>query len=395
MMNIFGNIFSKSKKKEELVLVFDIGSHSVGGAYLQMGENQIPKIIFSVREPISLEKDITTSRFLDLTLRSLDVVATKLHKHIVGVPTRVFCVLSCPWYASQVRHIKIEKNTPFIFTSKLADSLITKEIGLFEEEYLKKYADIGNTVRSIELKNMKTLLNGYATPFPFDQKAKNLEMVIFISMSGEDVLFKIEEVISHYFHFDKIKFSSFAMASFTVARDISINQPDFLLVDIGGEMTDISMIKKDILQESISFPLGSNFMVRGISSAFDFSFDEARAYFSLYKDGHLVENILKKFEPVIENLKKEWLSKFQESLVNISNDISIPSTIFLTIDADFSDFFCSIIKTEQFNQYTLTDSKFNICFLNNQALHGNIVEKSQKRDPFITIESIYINRFLR
>ena len=36
------------------------------------------------------------------------------------------------------------------------------------------------------------------------------------------------------------------MASFTVARDMFMQQDNFLLVDIGGEVTDISMIKRKI-----------------------------------------------------------------------------------------------------------------------------------------------------
>ena len=34
------------------------------------------------------------------------------------------------------------------------------------------------------------MLNGYATPDPYNKKAKKLEMVIFVSMSGEQILKK-------------------------------------------------------------------------------------------------------------------------------------------------------------------------------------------------------------
>ena len=48
------------------------------------------------------------------------------------------------------------------------------------------------TKQFIELKNIKTMLNGYETPKPLNQKAKDLEMVIFVSTSEEQVLRKIE-----------------------------------------------------------------------------------------------------------------------------------------------------------------------------------------------------------
>lgn len=243
---------------------------------------------------------------------------------------------------------------------------------------------------------MKTVLNGYGTSKPLNQKVKELIMTIFISMSPDQVLQKIENAIGRHFYSKDIKFSSFVMSSFAVARDMFVHQENFLLIDIGGEVTDISMIKKDILCASISFPIGKNFIIRGVSSALNCSLDEAKSLISLYKDGHMVRPTEKKIEPIINKLKIEWLKKFQESLVNLSNDISIPATIFITVDQDLVHFFTETIKNEQFNQYTLTESKFRIIFLGIQALHGIAVFKENIiHDAFLIIESIYINRFLR
>jgi hypothetical protein len=95
-------------------------------------------------------------------------------------------------------------------------------------------------------------------------------------------------------------------------------------------------------------------------------------------------------------LKSEWLEKFQESLFNLSNNTAIPSTIFISADQDFMDFFAEIIRTEQFNQYSLTSSKFKVISLNTKTLHGAVIFKEDIiRDPFITILSVYINRFVK
>jgi len=401
-------IFSKAKEEEELALVFDIGSSSIGGAVFEVQKAGIPKIILSVREPIILEEKINIDRFLFLTIKSLEIVASRICMMGVGKPSKIFCVLSSPWYASQTRTIRLEKNTPFLFTSKLADDLITKEINLFEEEHLTKFSHIDNKVRPIEFKNMKTMLNGYATPDPFGKKAKTLEMTVFVSMSGEQVLKKMEETIFRHFHCKAIKFSSFVMASFAVARDLFVQQENFLLVDIGGEVTDIAMIKKDILSDSISYPLGPNFIIRGVAEGLGCSLSEAKSLISLYKDKHAVDSTEKKLEPIINKLETEWLKGFQESLANLSDNISIPATIFITVDQDLADFFSAIIKAEQFSQYTLTESEFRIVFLGAQTLHGITAFKPARnafsvanaggdnidRDPFLIIESIYINRFI-
>lgn len=388
-------IFSKLKDKKELALIFDIGSSSVGGAIFEIDKKGIPKIILSIREPIILEDKIDIDRFLILTIKALDIVASKICMMSVTRPSKIFCILSSPWYISQTRIIKIEKNIPFLFTSKIAVDLIQKEVSILEEENLVKFSHDNNKVRLIEFKNMKIMLNGYFSPNPFNKKTKKLEMTIFVSMSGEQILKKIEETVSRHFNSSDIKFSSFAMASFAVARDMFVQQENFVLVDIAGEVTDISIIKKDVLNGSISYPLGYNFMIRNVANSLNCTLGEAKSFLSLLKDGHAEESVEKKIGPIVDKLKIEWLKGFQESLVNLSEDISIPATIFITVDQDLVNFFGDIIKTEQFNQYTLTELEFRIIFLDTKTLHSIAAFKDDvNRDLFLIIEAIYINRFI-
>ncbi len=388
-------IFS-TKKKEELVLLFDIGSSSVGGALFYLQEKGVPRIIYTIREPIILEKKIDIERFSTLTIEALKTVSTKICMKGLGAPNRIFCILSSPWCASQTRLIKLNQEVPVTFTDKLADELIAKELKIFEAEHTAMYLDDDNMIEVIELKNIKTTLNGYDTLNPVGQKAKEIIMSVFISIAEKHFLAKIKENISRHFRTPNLRFSSFMIASFAVARDTFINQENFLLVNIGGEVTDISMIKKDIIRESVSFPLGHNFMVRGVAEGIGCSLDEARAFLSLYRNEHASESSKSKLEPVISLVKAEWLKNFQEFLSNLTSDISIPSVVFITIDKDLAKFFSEIIKTEQFNQYILTESKFKVIFLGAQDLHGiALFEENTSHDPFLIIESIYINRFLR
>ena len=82
-------------------------------------------------------------------------------------------------------------------------------------------------------------------------------------------------------------------------------------------------------------------------------------------------------------------------MANLSNDISIPATIYMTTNKNLADFFSQTIKSEQFNQYTLTESKFEINFLDTPTFHGlSVFEDGAVREPNIIIDSIYINRFL-
>jgi len=388
-------IFSSNKDKSELVLVFDIGSSTVGGALFWTDKIGVPKIVFSVREQIPLEEDIEADKFFSSTIKTLSIVSKKVHEAGIGAPKEIFCVLSSPWHVSQTRVIRFEKDEPFLFTSKFALNLIQKEISIFEAEYLSKYPGAKTSVRSIEYKTIKTMLNGYETSKPLDQKTKELQMTIFISIGEEGILKKIEETVRESFHFKQIKFSSFLLASFAVVRDLYSHQDSFLLVDVGGEVTDISMMKKNMLRESISFPSGYNFMIRGLAKETHSTYDEAKSSISLLKDGHAAPEAMKTSGSILEKLKTEWLSSFQTSLSRLTNDIYVPSTIYLVVDESMAEFFSGIIKNEQFNQYTLAESKFEVVFLGAGIFHGLATfEEDVIRDPKVIIDAIYFNRFL-
>ena len=389
------SIPEKSQEEGALMLVFHIGSSFVRGKFFRAQKSGIPEIIFSTEEPILVEKTINIEKLLLSTTETLQIILDKIYKKSLGVPKRVFCVLSSPWYVSQVRLIKLEKNVQFTFTTKLADGLIKKEISLFREENFAKETKGDNSFRIIEVKNIKTILNGYETPQPLNQKAKELEMAVFVSMGGESFFKKIENTIRKCFQVEQIEFFSLAMASFATVRDMYTKRENFLLVDVGGEVTDVFMTKQSTLRESITFPLGYNFFIREIAALAHTTIDEASSLFSLLKGGHMEEKLIKKFNPFIDQLKTKWLKQLEGSLAHITKDISIPSTIYLITDRGMIDFFSAIIKNEQFNQYASTESKFKIIPLDTQILHGVAVfAENVVREPLITIDCIYINRFL-
>jgi hypothetical protein len=387
--------FGFSKKKEELVLSLHIGSGAVGGALVRLNSSGTPKIVFSSIEHIPIEEKLNTPKFLEKTIKSLEVVVGNIYKSGLGAPVRIFCVLGSPWYASQTRLIQLKRNTPFVFTEKIADDLIRAEIKLMGEEHSLQYGDGENAIRPIELKNIRTTLNGYETKEPLYKKTQEVEMTMFISMSGEKILRKMEESIRKSFQFEQIKFSSFAMVSFTVVRDLMPEHENFLLVDISGEVTEIFMVKKNVLHGSVSYPQGRNFFTRNIALGLGCTISEARSLVSLWKDGHAEEKVSAKITSILDKLRAEWLGKFQESLANISADISIPSRVYITADPNFAGMFAETIKAEQFSQYTLAESKFEIVTIDQKLLHNLAVfEEQAVRDPFLILDSVYINRFL-
>lgn len=386
-------IFSH-KKKDELVLVFDIGSSSVGACFFLVRENKVPNIIHSTRESIVVLENLTIDEFLKNTLKALKIVVARMCLKGIGKPDRVFCVLSSPWFHSEHRIIKYSQDEDFVFTDKLVNGLIDKEVSSLIEKYNQNSQP--ENVVPIEMKTMNVLLNDYEVDKPHDKQAKNLTLNIMFSLTEKDFLDKVEEEIQKHFIYKNIKFSSFLVSSFVVARDMFTNYDKFLLINIGGEVTELSLIKNKIIKSNLSMPIGCNFAMRTLAKELNVSIKEAYNYFLLYKDSHASHVFEQKVEDVFLKLKNEWLKQFQESINNLSTDISLPSVVFITVDQALVSFFSEIIKEDKLNQLLLTEDKFKIVFLTEEALsHIVNFENNSKKDSFLIINSVYINNFLK
>src|SRR3990167_9340196 len=150
-------IFSSGEKRK-LGLVFDIGSSSVGGALFYIEKSKVPQIIHSVREPLVLLPKLDVDQFLSLTFKTLSTVAEKISKAGVGAPDKIFCVLGPAWYGSQTRIIKLVKNTPFTFTTKLADELIQKEIHLFKKDVESLFPEVDHFIGTGEYYKISSIV---------------------------------------------------------------------------------------------------------------------------------------------------------------------------------------------------------------------------------------------
>jgi hypothetical protein len=238
----------------------------------------------------------------------------------------------------------------------------------------------------LELKNLKTSLNGYEVSNPLNKKATQVEMHLFTSISPLTVLSKFGDSIRKYFNFDNINFSSFVLPSFTLIRDLFLNKEDFMFVDVGHSFTDVYLVRHGVLRESTSFPLGSNVLE---------NINTDQVPLSLILAGHADHTTEKKFHPILEKAKNKWLLEFQNAVANISTDMTLPSLMYVLTENGYGDLFSSVIKNEEFSQYEKTVSKWEVILISKQMFHGMVkFDPNVTRDKFITIDSIYINRFL-
>ncbi len=375
----------------------DIGSGSVGGALVSFSENKKPKILFSVRKPIVFQNDFKFERFLLSMLKAIDQVLDELGKAKLGKPKQVFCILAAPWYVSQARTIVFEKEKTFSVTPKRVDNLISREVESLKKNFDAHYKDLTESkAEIIEVENINMKLNGYETRLPYDKKAKRLEAHLYVSMSAGQVLQALRQKVRKELGLDNVFFNSFSLAAFDTIRDMYSQKQNFIFIDVGGEMTDVSVVRNGILVETESFPLGKNFLIRTVASELQTENVEALSSFGLYMEDKMANAGKRKIQSALTHVEEEWGEALYKTLGSIATHITIPGTVFIIADIPFGKWFSEVIRGKGSGNIMLMGERIETIIINPLVLSKFAAfDLKVDKDAFIITESLFIDKLLK
>ena len=361
--------FEQKKTAAQTVLVVDVGSGSIGAALVSVSKNVAPKLTFSARLPITLPNESEPSRSLMVVTATLEsIMKTVAAEHVVVHKTQI--IFSSPWYVSQTKIIKTDYNSPTLITHHIIDQLTKKA----ESQFLEESKSDGEVV---EKRIIRTRLNGYETPNPYNKKAKNVEIAFFSSLVARDVLESVRRVIGKYFHVRNSKASVFSLVAFSAISRILPNERDFLIVDVRGEVTDVSLVTEGALIKSSSFPQGKNTLIQAVMKGSGQSVAAALSLLStaLHDGSELATQAdIFKFTGAF---KQAWLQAYTKILQEMPN---MP-TVFLMADSDIEVFFENILNEIKNNS--------NLRQLKHLNLKDYLEKTSVQTDPFLALESIF------
>lgn len=379
-----------SKKEFRTTLIFDIGSGSVAGALVQIptDTSKIPTILKSVRVDIQTRKVLDFNLFIDDMNTALHEVCVSLYEAKVAPPEDIVCTLASPWYVSETKSIKLAKEKAFIFTEKIADELLKREITDLEEIYYKKYGGKENAPERMETHVMSVSLNGYHVVAPLGKRTTALEMNMFVSLSPKLCLDRIRQTIAQTYHTIPVSFSSFVCASYVAVRDRFEVPDSYVLMDIGGEITDITLISKGILKLSVSFPFGKNTVYKMLVNHFDIEPRDAQEILALYFAGTLASSRQEVLTPYLKEIEQAWKLLFKECMAALPRTLVIPDTVFLTIDTDMKKYFTDILSREDHFQSMNENHTVTIKALEGPEFLTMCGLKESTCDPFLMMEAI-------
>ena len=383
------NVFSKFKQSitTEREMIVHIGSASIVVAHVERnaGRSKIVACHTSEIPVLPNEALADFEREMEKALTNALTAMTQMHLSAPDT-TRVF--FSSPWYASQVRIARMTRPTAFVVTKDSLDDIVSREIKAFRDEEMQaKYAE-GDPLYPLESQILQVKLNGYPTASPTGVSARELELSLFLSVASERMVNKVKDIVQHQFA-APVVFGTFLSSSFLVTRAHFPHEDGYLLIDIGGEVTDVSLVRDGTLVQSVSFHLGRNFILRKLATGLNRTLSEALSLCTLYAENKVEDTVKDQCTAILKTAKDEWLDAFQKTLFSVSNELSIPNTIMLSVGTDIAPWFIETISREEFHQHSLSNKEFKVIVLDAQLFRDSLTfAEAVPRNPCIIIETL-------
>ena len=403
-MSLFSQLNHRS---DEVSLVLDIASGTVGGAIVKFSKGQPAHILYTCRELILFKTKPTAQSMLSEITKRLAEVARRLStegiKHVntlgqVGSNiNHIYYLFSSPWVVSHTKVITVRKDDEFRVTKREINQLVHAE----EEEYVasltlvKDDSRVNSNSKIIEHAQIAMKVNGYETSRPYGKMARTVSIPFFMSIIDEPALDTIEHTVAKYFNFRKGSSHSFSLALYTALRDIFSSDDDFLAVDVNGELTDIMLIKNGILTETSSFPLGINSIIRHVANALKSTPEVAESLIQIYMNNKAEPTAEKKIATILAGIHDEWVDNFERAFTDLNPDVVMPKKLFLIVNNNLSNFFGGFLKNERFKHIVIPGDTFGVTLLDAPKMNTYCtISTDTSPDSFLMLQSIALNSLI-
>ena len=401
----FGAFTAKPLKTPSII--FDIGGTSVGGAFALLSPGEKPLIAHAAREWLRPMEEVSMERLLGLLEGAMGAVADNLlsigRKRIFAagyygdLPSTVHCFLTAPWCASRADTIRISGARPF----KVTDALLERAI---EREKKAIVDQIGATdatkkgkapLAIMESRVLSLSVNGYETAAVHGQSAEDIEFSLYTALAEQAVLDRFSARAARSFGIDSAEHHSFLFAFLSAVRGFKEAHEDFLLLDVSGEVTEISVVRGSRLLTSASYPLGRNFLIRTIREKCGVSPEEALSIIALHAGRQGNDAFSLRFTPALAHLEAQWMRGFENALTRLVGEAFLPHTVFIAADSAIAPWVAAALEKEALYQYTLAAKPFVANLADEKMLDAYVAfGPGVEKDPFLSLDALCLTTLL-
>ncbi|MCX6717320.1 MAG: hypothetical protein NTU76_01425, partial [Candidatus Taylorbacteria bacterium] len=380
---------------------FDIRDTFISVAVVKISADNKPEMILCQNFKISLQDNLNYKKGLNEMLNTVDTAIVSLRKKLIKIGNnqkigRYSFFIGSPWSISKSKLIKVIKDKPF----DINESFLKKVI-LSDEEYLINKISLKTEEKEwkiLEEKVIQSKLNGYKVEKIYGKKASDIELEIFVSF----IPYEIKDRLS--FFVDKKNIwgikrtsNSCILSSYSFLRDLFSDKNDFVYIDIGNNLTDIYIVKEDIIHGIISFPLGEEDIIESISKRTNTLPEIIKSKLNLNCSVGCDEKTIEDIGNLVKTGLSMWLFKFRSTVSRICNEKDLPNNIFMITNTDLTKLFANELKNnDSFNLLRNIGGKTDVVLINesvidNQIINGNVFSG----EPYVKMDLIFLYKLIK
>lgn len=394
-------LFKKQNSSSgKLILLCDIGSARVAGALALICSGKQPQVLYRTESPIVFQEDLDFSRFTLSMLEALNSVLENIEtqglKHIhvsrskknISID-KVLCTYASPWHLSQTKTLHHHKSDKFKVTQELIDSIIETEGKKFAEKELAEYEEsVGAEMELIEQQVTGVTLDGYTVHQPIGRETNELSFVVTVTIMAKNLKVAVANSIQKRIGTNLIAHHSFGYVGFIALRDAFPETNNFLLIDVTGEISDVSLVQNGMLLSSSSFPLGSRSLIRSVGKSHKIKPETAKSMVR----GYIEDSGHSDVKEAIENAQHSWTMGAVDALNIMRSVAPLPKSVFCIVDEGLAPVFQDALS-QAFKQMQTRHTQDDIAVLSTGMLHEHIDFRSGiTEDPFIAMDVLYADR---
>lgn len=307
--------FGKFKKKNECFLALDVGTEAVKAAVFER-ESQNYRILGSALQYFDESRPFGNDKVI---LKAKEEAVRWAGK----IPEGLLLNLAPNILRSRVRtFIFIRKNPEKIIEGHEAKTIIEIALKETEKEITRSLAKnsgiLPQDIKFIDSKILEIKIDGY-------------EVLKLLGYGGRDLEFKVlaSFLPNGYFENFSRLFKDFEKLRIVAAvKNLSVlGVADGVFIDIGGEITQICLIRNNNIEIIDEIERGGNDFSRAISQSLGMRLAEARFFKERYSLGILANDTRERTKEILSSSVGEWHSALKSKLKIVKG--LIPSAFFV------------------------------------------------------------------
>lgn len=382
--------FLKFGSSAKHALIFDIASSSVGVVVITHHHKKStpPKILYTSRASIRFDGGEDAQALASALTSALASITEDAHKALSMMyktvkPFDVHAILHAPWAESTSKNASRTFDQPLKVSKDLIENLIHDS-----------FPDINKGNPNLLAAHIsKVALNGYHVREPIGNIAQNLSVTLLVSSAHQTIKESIINTISSAFTERRLYFDTFVHAAYGLAESLGTTHKQYVLADIGGEYTDLTIIRDGTLKTKTSVDFGSNYLLRAIAEKTGVPLEAAKSKFIMLDENTCTPTECRNIRSALVQTESQWTKNFGEACATLSKESRVPDTLFLSSSLFAYKWFANNISRIDFAQFTSTLKPFAITPLIDE---GNVdayyASTSIPRDTRLLLISLFVDK---